>query len=151
MDKKRFLLKLLSYLGFLTSAIFTYNLNADMANTTLEKVIAAAMTIVMQGGSFYFFIRALREKTKLKILYAFLAIMLFSMSIVATVAYQVADENKTANEQMTNSKEYRDAEKQKEIELENRQIAIQDKKELRQDIEKGGHMPPFCYGSFSYL
>lgn len=136
MKNKQILLKLLSGIGFLTSAVFTYNLNAEMSFNLIEKIIAGAMTLVMQAGSFYFFIRTLREKTKNKFFFGLLAILLFSLSIVATISYQVARENKLVNDNKFNSVEYTQATENRNIAIDNRKLIITEITNIRNDIKE---------------
>lgn len=130
--EKKLLYKVLSYLGFITSAIFTYLSYVNESSIMFDKVLACCMTLCTQGGSFIFFYHATQKKKKA---YMIMAILLFLLSIYATTDYQAKKQDNTSRKDYANSEEYNQSKLQKQLVLENRTIAIADKKILEDDIK----------------
>jgi hypothetical protein len=130
--EKKLLYKVLSYLGFITSAIFTYLSYVNESSIMFDKVLACCMTLCTQGGSFIFFYHATQKKKKA---YMIMAILLFLLSIYATTDYQAKKQDNTSRKDYANSEEYNQSKLQKQLALENRGIAINDKKVLNDDIK----------------
>jgi hypothetical protein len=120
MGNKNLILRVLSVLGFITSAAFTYKLNAGMADSNTELVLSALMTITMQSGSFYFFHKAVYDKGGKVAFYGLLALLLFTLSIVATISFQIGRENKISNESVVNSQQFKNVQENREIAKNNR-------------------------------
>ncbi|GAG92608.1 unnamed protein product, partial [marine sediment metagenome] len=64
-----------------------------------------------------------------------MAILLFLLSIYATTDYQAKKQDNTSRKDYANSEEYNQSKLQKKLALENRSIAINDKKILEDDIK----------------
>lgn len=113
----KFYLRIVSFLGFITSGVFTYlaYVPTDIDNT--ERVIAIAMTVVCQLGSFLFLqLSLLKNKKANKSFYFILAILLFSLSIVATISYQSQRQSTISNTNIVKSERYKESVRKNEIE-----------------------------------
>lgn len=130
--KEKILLKSLSYLGFLTSAVLTYLSYINGGVSIQEKILSACMTVVTQGGSFIFFHLAVTNKKRF---YWLLAIGLFTLSIYSTADYQAKRQDTSIKEMFSTSDEFQESKIKKELALENRKIALGNKEMLRQGIE----------------
>lgn len=109
---------ILSKIAFIASGIMSYLLVSTLCNTALEHALAIMITLVTQASSFLFFVKTIKTKEKIRFFYGALAVFLFSISILGTIAYQFAQDNNVKNESIKNSDEY------------NRQLqAIEDKRE----------------------
>ena len=97
-------IKILSYLGFITSGIISYLLASTLCESTLSYIIAFLMVLVMQSSSFFFMRKTIENK---KVGYGLLAIFLFGFSIVGTLSYQFSEQNKAKNDLILNSDSYK--------------------------------------------
>lgn len=111
----KFYLRIICVLGFTTSGIFTYMAYVPNSSSENEKMLGIAMTLVCQGGGFIFLKLIFEEKLKLKLklLFAGLSLLLFFLSIIATVDYQAKREDKIESKSVVKSEKY--------IELKNKQ------------------------------
>ena len=129
--KDKIVLKILCYLTFTVSGYFTYLAYLNGSNLLEDKIISSLIAICTQAGCYIFFIALRKKKSNI---YASLAILLFLFNIYATADYFAKDEDATIKSNLINSDEYNQSKLQKQLALENRSIAISDKKLLESNI-----------------
>lgn len=95
------MIKLLSYLGFIGSWYVSFLLASTLATTKTDYVVAFIFTSVMQYASFYFFKIRQQNNNYFKV-----ACVLFAISILGTMCYQLSVHNEAQNERIKNSDEY---------------------------------------------
>ena len=110
------MIHLLKYLGFIASAMISFQLYTTNCNTIIDYVIASMTTIVLQSAGFIFYVVAKKEvdiaESRKKLRFAY---FLLGLSIIGTVAFQCALMNQNINEAHTESESYVEAKKNKEL------------------------------------
>ena len=129
--KDKIVLKILCYLTFLISGYFTYLAYLNGSTLLEDKIISGLIALCTQGGCFIFFVAIRKSRNTI---YAILAVGLFLLSIYATADYQAKKEDTDFQTNLVNSDEYNQSKLQKEIALDNRSIAIADKKVLESNM-----------------
>jgi len=119
------MIKFLSYLGFLGSWYVSFLLASTLANTKTDYVVAFIFTSVMQFSSFYFFKKG-NENQK----YFYIAGVLFAISILGTMCYQLSIHDQAQNEMIVNSDEYQ----KHQDSLSNQKELIADMKASRESL-----------------
>ena len=114
-------IKVLKITGFVASGFISFKLMTTLCETRLDYVLAFCMTVVLQSSSFYFFNKALlefnfRNRNK-KYLYTILATLLFVFSIIGTISFQFALQNKAVNDLMLNSSNYKQQQINKQLNI----------------------------------
>ena len=136
MERKRNILRVLALIAFLTSSTFTFLSTLNGSKETLDIVLAATMTLTLQGAALFFFYRVTTQcSTALRIFYSALALSLITLSMTDSIDYQAKKENKEINDNYLNSIEFKERESQKAIQEQNRQIALQGLTNNRSDIQ----------------
>lgn len=120
--------KYLSRVGFFGSWYVSFLLNCTLAKTKTDYIIAFIFTSVMQYASFYFFVKRNEHKN-----YIFIACVLFGISILGTMSYQMSVHNQASNESVKNSTELKNH-KQVIVDKEN-QVQKYENEKLEIDTE----------------
>ena len=131
--KDKIILKILCGLTFSISGYFTYLAYLNGSTLIEDKVISLLIALCTQGGCFIFFVAIRKSRNTI---YAILAVGLFLLSIYATADYQAKKEDTDFQQNLVNSDEYSQSKLQKQIALDNRNIAIADKKVLENNKQK---------------
>jgi len=114
-------IKVLKITGFVASGFISFKLMTTLCETKMDYILAFSMTLVLQSSSFYFFNKALlefnlRNRNK-KYLYTILATLLFIFSIIGTISFQFALQNKAVNDLMLNSSNYKQQQVNKQLNI----------------------------------
>lgn len=120
------MIKFLSYLGFVGSWYVSFLLASTLADSKIDYLVAFIFTCVMQFSSFYFFKLGRKNQN-----YYYIAGVLFAISILGTMSYQLSIHDKARNETLINSDEYTKHEKS----ITRQEDLIQDIKDSREELK----------------
>jgi hypothetical protein len=130
-------LKTVSILSFIISAIFTILLMTSNTIGILSFVLTVGMAVILELAKCGFFFEALTNniiKMPVRILLGAIAILLIFASIFASAAYIQNQTNKAKNVQLQNSESYKQVEQNKKINVELYEIKKKEIEDLKNQI-----------------